>query len=168
MRRISRFPNPAAVKATKEQPNWGIQSLYNDRQLIRKKKLTKFFVPYDSVQPDDSWRLYIFNSDISRDDIYKAETPSILIGREDFCDIKLIDKKVGRQHCVIQFRYTRLGEDQKPRIVPYIFDISSRNGTYINGSKIPSMCFVQLQHKDTITFGNAVDSIVLMKIQTEN
>ena len=150
-------------KVTKEQPNWNIQALYNDRQLIRDKKLTKFFIPYDSSDPDDSWRFFFFGEDGSEQNL-EISKPTTLIGREKFCDIVLQNKTVSRQHCAIQFRSVRVGEND-PKIVvkPYIFDISSKGGTFINEEMVPPMCFVELKHTDTLSFAKSTENIVLMQ-----
>lgn len=167
MNRISRFPREIKEKTAIERPNWNIQSLYNDRQLVRNKKLTKFFIPYDSVDPDQMWQLYIFED--QGEQTFELKLPSTLIGRESFCDVVLKDSTVSRQHCAIQFRSVRSKDEENPQIFikPYIFDISSKGGTFINNERIPPMCFVELQHKDTLSFANSSETIVIMQIAVE-
>lgn len=163
MNRISRFPKEFREQIAVEKPNWNIQSLYNDRQLLRNKKLTKFFIPYDSVDPEDTWQLFIFGEDQS-EKTYELNSPSTLIGRESFCDIVLTNPTVSRQHCAIQFRKVRSKDEENPHIFirPYIFDISSKGGTFIKGKQIDPMCFIELQHKDVISFAGSSETIVVM------
>ena len=168
MNRISRFPKEIREKIAVEKPNWNIQSLYNDRQLVRNKKLTKFFIPYDSVDPEETWQLFVFGEDQSEKTV-ELKSPTTLIGRESFCDIILTNPTVSRQHCAIQFRSVRSKDEENPQIFikPYIFDLSSKGGTFIKGERIPPMCFVELQHKDTISFAGSNETMVIMQISFE-
>jgi smad nuclear-interacting protein 1 len=166
MRRIT-LSNTKDPKVAQEQPNWGIQALYNDRQLILKKKMTKYFIPYDSALSDGSWRLFFFGDGDSEQTIILDEE-STIIGRESFCSVPVSHPSVSRQHAVIQFRRVRLDpHDPTPIIVPYLFDLSSRRGTFLNGDPIPSCCFVQLNPTDRLTFGSSV-SAVLMRTSSQS
>ena len=148
----------------KEKPNWGISALYSDRQLIRNQKMTKFFVPFDSAKPDGSYFAFMFYGQSKDPQQFVLDQETYLIGREKFCDIQIIHPSVSRQHCALQFRRVRLeGEDPTAQLVPYIFDMSSYNGTFINDEKISSSRFVQLLPKDVITFGKAPDSLIIMQ-----
>lgn len=165
MNRLGRIPKWTPEKIIKETPNWNIQSLYNDRQLIRNKKLTKYFIPFDSSDPDGSWTIFVFGQNNSEKSI-ELTSPTTLIGRESFCDVILNDLSVSRQHCVIQFRKVLSNDENNPEtlIKPYIFDISSKGGTFINKKRIPASCFIELKHKDILSFAHSEESIVLMEI----
>lgn len=156
-------------KIKKQKPNWSISALYSDRQLIRGKKFTKFFIPYDSVIPDNSFFAYVFRSGENEPEQIHLDQETYLIGRENFCDICFQSPDISRQHCAIQFRRVRIegSTDPTPKIIPYIFDICSYNGTYINGEKISSSRFVQLFPNDSISFGKSNDSIVIMQKEQE-
>jgi smad nuclear-interacting protein 1 len=45
---------------------------------------------------------------------------------------------------------------------PYIIDLESANGTLVNGDRIPSSRYIELQHKDMIQFGLSSREYVLM------
>lgn len=61
---------------------------------------------------------------------------SYLIGKDDrICDILSLNESVSRQHAVIQFRLiVKVNEDGSvvEVIKPYILDIESTNGTFLN------------------------------------
>jgi smad nuclear-interacting protein 1 len=153
-------------KVAKEYPNWGIQALYADRQLILQKKLTRYFVPFDSAIPDGSWRLFIFNG-ASDELAVVLDEESTLIGRDSFCTVRLTEKSVSRQHCVVQFRNVRLNLSYpRPEVVPYIFDIGSLHGTQINGEEVHSSCFVELKPRDRITIGKVVSAVLMRGMAT--
>jgi hypothetical protein len=139
----------------------GASRLYNDRQLVVQQKLTKYFMPFDSVVPDGSWRLFIFD-DPRGDRTVVLDEEATLIGRESFTSIQLTHSTVSRQHCVIQFRLVRLNPtDPKPEVVPYIFDIGSRHGVLINGEPVQPSCFVELKPRDRITIGTTVSTVLM-------
>lgn len=168
MNRLAFNKREIKPQKTKQFPNWGIQALYGDRQLIRNEKLTKYFVPYDTAKPDGTWKIFLFKDGTDESQTIPLDTESVLFGRESFCDCIIEHKSVSRQHCVIQFRKVMLeGSTEQAQIIPYIFDMNSHWGTYINDEKIPASCFVQLEAKDTISFGKCPDSAVLMKLNIE-
>lgn len=91
-----------------------------------------------------------------------------------------------KQHAVIQYRQVvntnALGETTKvtrsgsylPYIImlksnveifphrPYILDINSANGTFVNGVKIPSSCYYELKLQDSVKFGFSSREYMLM------
>jgi pSer/pThr/pTyr-binding forkhead associated (FHA) protein len=148
-------------QVAKEQPSWGIQALYNDRQLILNKRMTKYFIPFDSAIPDGSWRLFVFEEP-NREQTIVLDEESTLLGRESFCNVVLHQQSVSRQHCVIQFRNVRLDPaNPAPAVVPYVFDIGSKFGTFINDEKVPSCCYIELKPRDRVSIGLAVSAVLM-------
>lgn len=45
---------------------------------------------------------------------------------------------------------------------PFIIDLESTNGTFINGEQIPATRYVELKIKDVITFGQSTREYVLL------
>lgn len=162
MHRLKRGDFHHEQNMTKQRPNWGISALYSDRQLIRNKKMTKYFIPFDTAQPGVSWKLFLFKED-GTDSTLPLDIESTMIGRESYCDLRMTDKSVSRQHCVIQFRSVVINEIR--RTVPYIFDLGSKWGTFLNDEQVPSRCFVELRHRDRLSFGRSEDSAVIMQQQ---
>ena len=154
MHRIYQNDDYAKKSVVKEKPNWNIHALYIDRQLVRKKKLTKYFLPFDSFRPTANIN-YVLHITASSDDVktFELRDAATLVGRDSFCDIRFLSKIVSGQHFVIQFRKVRIDENKaKPEIVPYIFDMGSKNGTYLEGKMIPRKQYVQIFDGDKITF----------------
>ncbi|CDK25266.1 unnamed protein product [Kuraishia capsulata CBS 1993] len=128
------------------------------------KKL-KYAPPVDEAIPqaDTKPEFYLY--------MFKGEDPTPkkvpLVGFKSFfslgseegsVDIVLDDPKVSRQHAAIQFKQA-LNDDGGGTIKPYVIDLSSRKGTFLNDEKIPSSRFVELKNKDSIRFGD-IDSEV--------
>ena len=80
------------------------------------------------------------------------------------CDVQFREKNVSGQHFVIQFRKVILNGEYEPQIIPYIFDLGSKNGTYIDGKRIPSKQYVQLLDDDKITFDESGKSGIIIGI----
>ncbi len=47
-------------------------------------------------------------------------------------------------------------------VQPYILDLESRNGTWLNGRKIEAGRYIQLMEKDCIRFGNSSREYVIL------
>ena len=81
-------------------------------------------------------------------------------------DYLLENPSISAQHAVIQFRVkkeeTENGEIME-EIKPYIMDLESTNGTFLNGEKIEPARYYELLHKDIIKFGNSTREYVFMK-----
>ena len=142
-------------KIVKELPNWNICSLYLERQLIKKDKKTKYLLPFDSIEPTENniYIMQILRPGSEDVETYELNESCTLIGRDSMCDVQFKEKIVSGQHFVIQYRNVRLEiNDNEQQIIPYIFDLGSKNGTFIDGKRIPSKQFVQLLNDDKITF----------------
>lgn len=68
----------------------------------------------------------------------------ISIGREADNDVVVDNKLASRHHALIQ----------KIKDVYFIKDVGSTNGTFLNGTKIPTDKYVKLIPGDKITIGN--------------
>jgi len=66
------------------------------------------------------------------------------IGRSPDCNIVIDNKLVSREHAFIQ----KIKDDY------FLKDNNSTNGTFLNGSRIPSDKFIRLNSGDKITVGN--------------
>ncbi|KAL8270840.1 hypothetical protein Esti_005211 [Eimeria stiedai] len=123
--------------------------------------------PEDEHMPDKKWRLYEFKK-ANRKSLAKAdEEPSkvmhihrrtsFLLGKDErVCDITLLHPTISKQHAVLQFRKRSDG------VVPYLIDLESTNGTFLNGERILSARYVELREGDTVRFGKSSREFVLL------
>lgn len=64
---------------------------------------------------------------------------------------------VAKQHAAIQFRFVRGAPDEfgerTEGVKPYVIDLESKGGTWLNGRKIEASRFVELRDGDAVRFG---------------
>ena len=142
----------SAVRKPDFKPS-GILGKYENR---KNGQVSLYSEPLDSAEADYHWRIYQFteNDTVSFDLCGKS---FFVIGRESGSDIKITHESMSRQHAVVQFK------KRGKKTVPFLIDLDSKKGTFLNDKKIEPARFVQLKNKDIVTFGALVDEFVLVK-----
>jgi len=139
----------------------------------------KFSEPPEARTPHTKWRLYVFkkrpktaqtNNDDSSSDLIEtlhiAKQSAYLFGRErKVADVLVEHGSLSRQHCVLQYRAVTDKGTGVVRCLPYLMDLGSAHGTFVNGSRLESARYYELRKKDVITLGASSREYVLM---TEN
>lgn len=92
---------------------------------------------------------------------------AFLVGRDKaVVDILTEHASCSKQHAVLQYRLFQketddgLGFTQEVR--PYILDLDSTNGTFLNGKRIDSARYIELREKDVLKFGESTREYVLL------
>ena len=72
------------------------------------------------------------------------------------------------QHAVIQFR-AKVDVDaatnrETRAVLPYVMDLESTNGTFLNKERVAPARYVELREKDVLTFGHSTREYVLIKV----
>ena len=83
------------------------------------------------------------------------------------CDILGEHPSWSKQHAIIQYRLTALKNQsgiEKPKMStkPYLIDLGSTNGSFINGVRIESSRYYELKSGDTLTFGGSKREFVFI------
>ncbi|KAJ4976382.1 hypothetical protein NE237_001488 [Protea cynaroides] len=126
-----------------------------------------FNEPPDARKPDIRWRLYVFKGgEVLNEPLYVHRQSCYLFGRERrVADIPTDHPSCSKQHAVIQFRQV---EKEQPvgtlskQVRPYLMDLGSTNGTFINDNRIEPQRYYELIEKDTIKFGNSSREYVIL------
>ncbi|WOL04550.1 FHA domain-containing protein DDL [Canna indica] len=126
-----------------------------------------FNEPPDARKPDIRWRLYVFKGgEVLNEPLYVHRQSCYLFGRERrVADIPTDHPSCSKQHAVIQYR---LVEKEQPdgliskQVRPYMMDLGSTNGTFINDNRIEPQRYYELFEKDTLRFGNSSREYVLL------
>lgn len=89
-----------------------------------------------------------------------------MIGRDrKVCDIAVDHPSCSKQHAALQYRLVPFERDDGSsgkRVRPYIIDLESANGTFVNNDKIDSKKYVELLEKDVIKFGFSSREYVML------
>ena len=83
----------------------------------------------------------------------------------------LLHPSISKQHAVLQYRsvaYTKPDGTASRAIRPYIIDLNSPNGTYLNGSKIEPQRYVELREKDVLKFAFSSREYVLLHEKSQD
>ncbi|KAL1567037.1 FHA domain-containing protein DDL-like [Salvia divinorum] len=126
-----------------------------------------FNEPPDARKPEIRWRLYVFKGgEVLNDPLYVHRQSCYLFGRERrVADIPTDHPSCSKQHSVLQYRQV---EEENPdggvtkRVRPYLMDLGSTNGTFVNDERLEPQRYYELFEKDTIKFGNSSREYVLL------
>ncbi|KAK6919377.1 Forkhead-associated (FHA) domain [Dillenia turbinata] len=126
-----------------------------------------FTEPPDARKPDVRWRLYVFKAgEVLNEPLYIHRQSCYLFGRERrVADVPTDHPSCSKQHAVIQFRQV---EKEQPdgmlakQVRPYLMDLGSTNGTFINDNRIEPQRYYELIEKDTMKFGNSSREYVIL------
>lgn len=132
-----------------------------------------FNEPPEARKPDIRWRLYVFKAgEVLNEPLYVHRQSCYLFGRERrVADVPTDHPSCSKQHAVLQFRQV---EKEKPdgmlskQVRPYVMDLGSTNGTFINDNRIEPQRYYELFEKDTIRFGNSSREYVLLHENSSN
>ena len=155
----------------KEKPNFGVSgALARDTKKgnVYKGVLLKFQEPPEARAPNTHWRLHVFKGDEQIEVLHISRQSAYLIGRNtDICDIPIAHGSSSSQHAVLQYRALPRKDDSS-RVVcqPYIMDLESTNGTFLNGVRIDAARYYQLKKGDVLKFGASTREFVLLTANT--
>ena len=178
--------NPNKIKA-----NFALSgALASDSQTgnAREGITLKFSEPPEARIPNTRWRLYVFrrkasdakpatDADKKDDDLLEiyhiSRQSAYLFGRErKVADIPVDHGSLSKQHAVLQYRSlpskssSLMGEPNKLQCKPYLMDLESTNGTFINGVRIDAARYYELRRGDVITLGASTREYVLLTEQS--
>ncbi|KAK1435744.1 hypothetical protein QVD17_01513 [Tagetes erecta] len=134
----------------------------------RVKGVTLLFTePPDARKPDIRWRLYVFKGgEVLNEPLYVHRQTCYLFGRERrVADIPTDHPSCSKQHAVLQYRQVEKEQPDgmlKKEVRPYIMDLGSTNGTFLNDNRIEPERYYELMEKDTIKFGNSSREYVIL------
>jgi smad nuclear-interacting protein 1 len=98
---------------------------------------------------------------------------AFLFGRDrEVADVPVDHPSCSKQHAVIQFRLVapRAGADdgfvaaaaRRARVLPYLLDLESTNGTFLNARQVEPARYVELRAGDVLRFGESTREFVLL------
>ena len=137
----------------------------------------KFVEPADARPPTKRWRFYVFKGDSPDpvETLHVHRLSAYLVGREKkICDMYMRHPSLSKQHAVLQFRAKEIANDAEPGapptrlVLPYIMDLGSTNGTFLNGERIEAQRYIELREQDALKFGESSREYVLLHDKSED
>lgn len=151
--------------AEKEKPNLGLSGLLTADTNTYKGVVIKYSEPPEARVPKRKWRLYPFKDNELLKILHMHRQSAYLLGRlPRIADIPVHHPSISKQHAVFQYRAVekKINGVTKRVVRPYIIDLNSGNGTFINGEKIEPQKYHELKERDTIKFGLSTRDYVLL------
>ncbi|KAL8256450.1 hypothetical protein R6Q59_031517 [Mikania micrantha] len=104
--------------------------------------------------------------------LYVHRQTCYLFGRERrVADIPTDHPSCSKQHAVLQYRQVEKEQPDgmlKKEVRPYIMDLGSTNGTFINDNRIEPERYYELMEKDTVKFGNSRTNVLVFDLYLVN
>ncbi|CAK9303991.1 unnamed protein product [Gordionus sp. m RMFG-2023] len=170
------------IDKPKEEPNFGLSGKLVEETNKYKGVIIKYNEPPEARISKIKWRLYPFKSGEALSPIlYLHRQSAYLFGRDrKICEIPVDHPSCSKQHAVLQFRaiYPKetdivpsdLLEDQdledgkkrRIQVKPYIIDLGSANGTFLNNKPIEASRYYELMEGDVLKFGFSTREYVLL------
>lgn len=153
-------------KKEKQKPNFGLSGKLTEETNTYKGVVIKYSEPPEARKPRRRWRLYPFKGEKALQTLYIHRQSAYLIGRErKIADLPVDHPSCSKQHAALQYRlvqFTRDDGSSGKRVRPYIIDLESANGTFVNNKKIDVKKYVELLERDVIKFGFSSREYVLL------
>lgn len=154
------------VKTEKEKPNFEVSGKLTEDMNTVNGVVIKYSEPQDAKKPKRRWRLYPFKGEKALPTLYIHRQSAYLMGRDrKVADIPLDHPSCSKQHAALQYRlvpYQKEGGIEGRRIRPYIIDLESANGTFVNNVKLEPRRYHELLEKDVVRFGFSTREYVLL------
>lgn len=155
---------------TTDKPDMGLSGKLTEDTNTVNGVTVKYSEPSNARKPKKEWRLYVFKGDEELPILYIHRQSAYLMGRDrKVADVPLDHPSCSKQHAVLQYRlvnYVRDDGSAGRRVTPYVLDLGSANGTFINNKKIESQKYVQVMEKDVLKFGFSSREYVLLHDQS--
>ncbi|CAD5211920.1 unnamed protein product [Bursaphelenchus xylophilus] len=131
----------------------------------------KYNEPPEAALPKLRWMLYCMKGEDVMKPFYMHRQSAYLIGRNrKIADFPVDHPSCSQQHAVLQYRKMDFERNGMPgkRTLPYIIDLGSSNGTFLNGDKIEPQRYYELKEKDIVKFGfSSREYVVLHELSAE-
>ncbi|KAI5628956.1 smad nuclear-interacting protein 1, partial [Silurus asotus] len=155
-----------APAAEKEKPNFELSGALVEDTNTYRGVVIKYNEPPEARIPKRRWRLYPFKNDEPLPVMYIHRQSAYLLGRQrKIADIPIDHPSCSKQHAVFQYRlveFTRADGTTGRRVKPYIIDLGSGNGTFLNNQRIEAQRYYELKEKDVLKFGFSSREYVLL------
>jgi len=155
----------------KQKPDLGLSGALTAETNTYKGVVIKYSEPPEAKIPKKRWRLYPFKGDEALKVVYLHRQSAYLIGKlADICEIPVEHPSCSRQHAALQFRAVKITKPSGRDVLsvrPYIIDLESANGTYLNNEKIQPRRYYELKEQDMLKFGFSTREYIMLHEKTD-
>uniref|UniRef100_A0A914LH81 FHA domain-containing protein n=1 Tax=Meloidogyne incognita TaxID=6306 RepID=A0A914LH81_MELIC len=164
------FNNSKKKEEEREKPSFEPSGKLAQDTNTFKGVVVKYNEPPEAKIPKLRWRIYPFKGEESLPVIYVHRQSAYLIGRDHkVADFPIDHPSCSKQHAALQYRsmpFERADGSKGRRTRPYIIDLGSGNGTFLNGERIEAQRYYQLKEKDVLKFGFSSREYVMLHEQS--
>ena len=154
----------------KAKPNFELSGKLTEETNTFRGVVIKYSEPPEARKPRKRWRFYPFKGDQALPVLHVSRQSAYLLGRDrKIADMPIDHPSCSKQHAVLQYRlveYERDDGTEGRQVRPYIIDLESANGTFVNNKRIDAKRYVELQEKDVLKFGFSTREYVLLHDKT--
>ncbi|XP_001630287.2 smad nuclear-interacting protein 1 [Nematostella vectensis] len=154
------------VAAPTEKPNYELSGKLTEYTNTYKGVVIKYNEPPEARKPNTRWRLYPFKGEESLPVMYIHRQSAYLLGRQrHIADIPIDHPSCSKQHAILQYRlvnYEKPDGSKGRRVKPYVLDLDSANGTFLNNQKVEPRRYYELKERDVLKFGFSSREYVLL------
>jgi len=155
----------------KQGPNMALSGKLMEDTNVFNGVTVKYSEPPEAKKPKRRWRFYVFKGEETMPVLHLHRQSAYLLGKDrKVADIPIDHPSCSRQHAVLQYRCIpgSSADGQKiTRVLPYIIDLESSNGTFLNNKKIDPKRYMELREKDVLKFGFSSREYVLLHDQSD-
>ena len=150
----------------KDKPDFELSGKLTEDTNTYKGVVIKYNEPPEARKAKKRWRLYPFKNDEALKPFHMHRQSAYLFGRDRLvADIPVDHPSCSKQHAVYQYRmvpYEKEDGRKAHKVCPYIIDLDSANGTFVNNKQIEPRRYVELMEKDVLKFGFSSREYVLL------
>lgn len=169
----TQWGKPEEVKKEKDdapqekvQPNMGLSGKLTEDANKFNGVVIKYTQPPEARKPKRRWRWYIFKGEEELPFLPLHRQSAYLIGRDrKVCDIPTDHPSCSKQHAVMQYRlvpFVKQDGSSGKTVKPFLIDLDSANGTFINNRPMEKRRYYELLEKDVVKFGFSSREYILL------
>ncbi|XP_060067773.1 smad nuclear interacting protein 1-like [Ylistrum balloti] len=155
----------------KDKPDFKLSGKLTEDTNTYRGVVIKYNQPPEARKPKKRWRLYPFKGDEALPVLHIHRMSAYLMGRDRLVvDIPTDHPSCSKQHAVLQYRLVNFEREDGTtgrKVAPYIIDLDSSNGTYVNNQRIDPQRYVELFEKDMLKFGFSSREYILLHEKTD-
>lgn len=156
----------ATEEVEKEGINLGLSGALTQDSNTFNGIVIKYAEPPEARKPKRRWRFYVFKGSETLPTLHLHRQSAYLMGRDrKVCDLPIDHPSCSKQHAALQYRMVARKKDdgtEANRVLPYVIDLGSANGTFLNNTRIDPKRYYELKEKDVLKFGFSTREYVLL------